>query len=67
MEIIFLLVCGQNKNVGAGKILADAIRGNPAALDAFAALPVPPFPGGTLLRKPALVAGMLWYALRDRL
>jgi gamma-glutamylputrescine oxidase len=51
----------------AGKILADAIRGNPAALDAFAALPVPPFPGGTLLRKPALVAGMLWYALRDRL
>ena len=51
----------------AGKIIADAIRGNPAALDAFAALPVPPFPGGTLLRKPALVAGMLWYALRDRL
>jgi gamma-glutamylputrescine oxidase len=51
----------------AGKVLADAIRGNPAALDAFAALPVPPFPGGTLLRKPALVAGMLWYALRDRL
>lgn len=51
----------------AGKILAEAIRGNPAELDAFAALPVPQFPGGKLLRKPALVAGMLWYALRDRL
>ena len=51
----------------AGKVLADAIRGNPARLDAFASLAVPPFPGGKLLRKPALVAGMLWYALRDRI
>jgi gamma-glutamylputrescine oxidase len=51
----------------AGKIIADAIRGDPGRLDVFAALPVPPFPGGTVLRKPALVAGMLWYALRDRL
>ncbi|HVZ13805.1 MAG TPA: FAD-binding oxidoreductase, partial [Bauldia sp.] len=51
----------------AGKILAEAIAGSPARLDAFAALPVPPFPGGTLLRKPALLAGMMWYALRDRL
>ena len=51
----------------AGKVLADAIRGDPARLDAFAALKVPRFPGGTLLRKPALAAGMLWYALRDRL
>jgi gamma-glutamylputrescine oxidase len=51
----------------AGKIIADAIAGDPARLDVFAALPVPPFPGGKLLRKPALVAGMLWYGLRDRL
>jgi len=51
----------------AGKIIADAIRGDPARLDVFAALPVPPFPGGKLLRKPALIAGMLWYGLRDRL
>ncbi len=51
----------------AGKVLADAIGGDPARLDIFADLPVPPFPGGKLLRKPALVAGMLWYALRDRL
>ena len=51
----------------AGKVLAEAITGDPARLDQFAALPVPPFPGGTLLRKPALMAGMMWYALRDRL
>jgi gamma-glutamylputrescine oxidase len=51
----------------AGKILADAIRGDPSRLDRFAALPVPRFPGGKLLRYPALVAGMSWYALRDRL
>ena len=51
----------------AGKVLADAIGGDTARLDTFAALPVPPFPGGRRLRKPALVAGMLWYALRDRL
>ena len=51
----------------AGKILAEAILGAPGRLDSFAALRVPPFPGGRLLRRPALAAGMLWYALRDRL
>ena len=33
----------------------------------MAALPSPPFPGGSMLRWPLLVAGMRWYALRDRL
>jgi gamma-glutamylputrescine oxidase len=28
---------------------------------------VKPFPGGPFLRHPLYVAGMLWYALRDRL
>ena len=51
----------------AGKVIADAIAGDPTRLDRFAALPCPPFPGGKRLRHPALVAGMLWYALRDRL
>ncbi len=51
----------------AGKVIADAIRGDPARLDRFAALPCPPFPGGKRLRKLALAAGMTWYALRDRL
>ena len=51
----------------AGKVIADAIRNAPGRLDAFAGLSTPRFPGGKLLRKPALVAGMMWYALRDRL
>jgi gamma-glutamylputrescine oxidase len=51
----------------AGKVLAEAILGDPARLDRFAALPCPPFPGGPLLRQAALVAGMTWYALRDRI
>lgn len=51
----------------AGKVLADAILGDVARLDRFAALPCPPFPGGRLLRQAALVAGMTWYALRDRI
>lgn len=29
--------------------------------------PAPRFPGGTMLRKPGLMVGMLYYALRDRL
>jgi hypothetical protein len=33
----------------------------------MADLRVRPFPGGTLLRRPALIAGMLYYGLRDRL
>ncbi len=51
----------------AGKVIADAIRNAPGKLDQFAALSTPRFPGGKLMRKPALVAAMLWYALRDRL
>ena len=51
----------------AGKVIADAIRGDAARLDRFASLPCPPFPGGKRLRHAALVAGMLWYALRDRI
>jgi gamma-glutamylputrescine oxidase len=51
----------------AGKVLAQAILGDPARLDRFAALPCPRFPGGALLRHAALVAGMTWYALRDRI
>ncbi|WP_421724728.1 NAD(P)/FAD-dependent oxidoreductase [Bauldia sp.] len=51
----------------AGKVIADAIADNPGRFDAFAAIPQRRFPGGRLLRYPALVAGMTWYALRDRL
>lgn len=50
----------------AGKLVAGAIAGGAAGFERFASLPARPFPGGTLLRWPGLVAGMLWYALRDR-
>ncbi len=49
----------------AGKVIADAIRGQAERLDAFARIPHRPFPGGRLLRTPMLVAAMAWYKLRD--
>lgn len=51
----------------AGQLLAEALAGSAERFDVFARLAPPPFPGGTLLRWPGLVLGMLWYALRDRL
>lgn len=51
----------------AGKLIAEAVSGSAERFDVFANLPHRRFPGGTLLRQPALVLGMLWYALRDRL
>ena len=51
----------------AGKLIAEAVGGSAERFDVFARMPHRRFPGGTLLRHPALVLGMLWYALRDRL
>jgi gamma-glutamylputrescine oxidase len=51
----------------AGKLIAEAINGKLERFDVFANLPTIKFPGGTLLRWPGMVAGMLYYALRDRL
>ena len=50
-----------------GKAVADALCGERAAFELLGRVPVPPFPGGPLLRWPTLVAAMLYYALRDRL
>lgn len=50
-----------------GMLLAQAIKGQLGELDLLARLPVPPFPGGPLMRWPLLVAGLSYYALRDRL
>jgi gamma-glutamylputrescine oxidase len=50
----------------AGKLLAEAVSGKMERFDLFANLPTRKFPGGTLLRWPGMVAGMLYYALRDR-
>ena len=51
----------------AGKVIAEAIRGIAGRFDAFASLPTHTFPGGTLLRYPGMVLGMLYYGLKDRL
>lgn len=50
-----------------GKLLADAARGETAGVELLSRAPTPPFPGGRLLRWPLTVAGLTWYALRDRL
>lgn len=50
-----------------GRLLAEAAVGRAERFDVMASLPTPMFPGGTWLRHPALVVGMLYYALRDRL
>lgn len=47
-----------------GRLLAE---GRAEALDLLSRLPTPPFPGGRWLRWPLTVAGLSWYALRDRL
>lgn len=51
----------------AGRLMAQAVMGQAEGFDTMAALPMPPFPGGSALRWPLLVAGMSWFALRDRL
>ncbi|MBL0076334.1 MAG: FAD-dependent oxidoreductase [Rhodocyclaceae bacterium] len=49
----------------AGKLVAETIAGQAERFDIYARLKHFPFPGGKLLRTPALVLGMLWYQLRD--
>lgn len=51
----------------AGKVVAEAISGTAGRFDVMASLPTYTFPGGTLLRYPGMVLGMLWYSLKDRL
>lgn len=51
----------------AGKLIAEAIGGDRSRFDLMAGLPSQRFPGGTLLRYPGMVLGMLYYALKDRI
>jgi gamma-glutamylputrescine oxidase len=51
----------------AGKLVAEAIAGQAERLDLMEQIKHHDFPGGKLLRTPALVLGMLWYQLRDKL
>ncbi len=50
-----------------GKLLADAALGEGEGVELLSRLPTPPFPGGRLLRWPLTVAGLSWYAMRDRI
>jgi gamma-glutamylputrescine oxidase len=51
----------------AGQLVAQAIDGDASRFDVFARIRHRPFPGGPLLRMPALVAGMAYYRLKDLL
>lgn len=51
----------------AGKLMAEAVAGSAERFDVFTRIPHRKFPGGTLLRTPALVLAMFWYRLRDLL
>ena len=53
-----------------GHLLGREAAGDAAASEALGALrrlPAPVFPGGRWLRRPLTIAGLTWYALRDRL
>jgi gamma-glutamylputrescine oxidase len=47
-----------------GKLMAEAVRGTAAKFDLLARVKHLPFPGGPI-RTPLLVAGMLYYRMRD--
>jgi len=49
----------------AGRLVAEAIAGDAGRFDTFARIRHRSFPGGRLLRTPALVLGMAWYRMRD--
>jgi gamma-glutamylputrescine oxidase len=51
----------------AGRVLAEALRGQAERFDAFADLPHYPFPGGRLFQVPFSAIGAWYYTLRDKL
>ncbi|GAA3532037.1 FAD-binding oxidoreductase [Zobellella aerophila] len=51
----------------AGSLMAEAVAGDAERFDLFGRIPHRDFPGGRLLRTPALVLAMAWYRLRDLL
>ena len=51
----------------AGKVLAEALRGQAERFDAFAGLPHYPFPGGRMFQVPFSALGAWYYTLRDKL
>jgi len=51
----------------AGRVVAEAMTADASRFDLFARLKHRAFPGGPLLRTPALVLGMAWYRMKDLL
>lgn len=51
----------------AGKLMAEAVQGTAERFDVFTRIPHMSFPGGALMRKPALVLAMAYFKLRDLL
>ena len=60
---------GQGVALGnlAGKLIAEAVSGTAERFDVMASVPKHAFPGGTMLRYPLLVLGMLYYSMLDKL
>ncbi len=56
---------GVNTTGLAGKLIAEAIDGQASRFDLFEKIQHRDFPGGTLLRTPALVLAMAWYRMKD--
>jgi gamma-glutamylputrescine oxidase len=50
-----------------GRLLGEAVAGNPDRFNIIANLPYYPFPGGNLFRVPLTVAGSWYYRARDKL
>ena len=51
----------------AGKLVSEVIAGTASRFDMFARIPHRDFPGGSYLRRPALVLAMLWFRIKDLL
>lgn len=51
----------------AGRLTAEVIAGQAERFDLFTRIKHYPFPGGALMRRPALILGALYYRLRDML
>jgi gamma-glutamylputrescine oxidase len=51
----------------AGRLIAEAVKGQAERFDAFCQLKHFPFPGGRLFRVPYTVIGAAYYGLRDKL
>jgi gamma-glutamylputrescine oxidase len=51
----------------AGKLVSEVVGGTAERFDMYSRIPHMDFPGGALLRRPALVLAMLWFRILDLL